>query len=275
MIGVFDSGVGGFSALKKLMELCPKYDYIYLADGMRSPYGGKNPSVVLEYTKKGVDFLFQQGATLVILACNTASVVALREIQAMYGNDKKVLGVVIPTAEAALKSSRYGTIGVVGTHNTITSNAFETELKRLEPTYYNPKDIKAKKNIQVFSQSCPLLVPLIEENWEQKPETTMILKKYLRYLKSCNIDTLILGCTHYPLIKEKFQRIMGKNCTMIDSGSEQAKSLQEYLLRHPEIEANIGKNQTRTFYTTDRPDVFVLKAKKFLGMPIKALPAEL
>lgn len=270
MIGIFDSGVGGLSSLKKLLEICPEYDYIYFADSLRAPYGGKSPELIYKYTKESVEALFEKGAKIVILACNTASIIALRRLQSEYGETKKVLGVVIPTAEQALSSSRYGVIGVTGTKTTISLHAFQQELERFAPEFYTPKEKKSRKTIQVFEQACPLLVPLIEEDWEKKPETKMILKKYLLPLKSCHVDTLILGCTHYPLIKKQFQKIMGKNCTIIDSGEAQAHALKKYFLNHPEIEQQLSKEKKRIFLTTDNPEHFNKKAKKFLGITIKA-----
>lgn len=269
MIGIFDSGIGGLSMMRRLLEICPEYDYCYFADSLRAPYGGKSEDQIFKYTKESVDALFTMGATLVVLACNTASLVSLKKLQAIYP-EKKILGVVIPTAEEALKKSRYGNIGIVGTKYTIASKGFDDALYEREKKWYLPKEKKAKASIQIFSQACPLLVPLIEEGWEKKPETKMILKKYLLKLKSCHVDTLILGCTHYPLIAPQFQRIMGKNCTLIDSGKVQAESLKDYFFRHPEIETLLPKNKKRQFFTTDNPEHFSVQAKKFLRITINA-----
>ncbi len=275
MIGIFDSGAGGLSTLRRLLEIAPEYDYCYFADSLRAPYGGKSEAQIFKYTKESVDALFELGTKIVIMACNTASFTSLRKIQAIYGAEKKVLGVPIPTAEAALKASRYGVIGVVGTKSTIASKGFETTLQKKEAEFYHPTEKKARTSIQIFPKACPLLVPLIEEGWEKKPETKMILKKYLLPLKSCHIDTLILGCTHYPLISPLFQKIMGKNCTLIDSGKVQAEELVKYLSRHPEVETTLLKNKKRLFYTTDDPQHFEVQAQKFLGQNIRAQHYEL
>lgn len=270
MIGVFDSGVGGLSTLKHLLRILPEYDYLYLADSLRAPYGGKSEESIYKYTKESVDYLFKNGAKVVLLACNTASFVALRRLQKEYKDDKKILGVAIPTAEKALSSSRYGVIGVVGTRQTISLNGFEKVLKEKIDDFYRPNEKKARLVPLVFSKACPLLVPLIEEGWEKKPETKMILKKYLLSLKSSHVDTLVLGCTHYPLISSLFQKIMGKNCTLIDSGLVQAESFQDYLSRHEDLEKILSKNKKRVFLTTDSSDHFIFQAKKFLGFSIKA-----
>lgn len=257
MIGVFDSGFGGLTILQAFIGELPEYDFIYLGDNARTPYGNKSLNVIYEYTRQAVEFLFRQGSTLIILACNTASAKALRKIQQewlpLQYPDRRVLGVVIPLAEAAAEASRYGRIGVIGTRATIESKVFEQELYKLET------------NLMIYGQPCPLLVPLVEENWVGKPETAMILKKYLRPLKSKNIDTLILGCTHYPFLKKDIERVMGKNCLILDAPGIVANRLVDYLRRHPEIDERLLRNGQRAFYTTDDPERFRVFGEKFLG----------
>lgn len=268
MIGVFDSGYGGLTVLKAFLEKLPEYDYLYLGDSARAPYGNKSLKVVYEYTRQAVEFLFRQGAVLIVLACNTASVKALRKIQQewlpVHQPDRRVLGVVIPLAEAAVEASRRGRIGVIGTRATVESGVFEQELHKLNP------------DLTVLERACPLLVPLVEEGWVGRPETNMILKKYVRPLKSTAIDTLILGCTHYPFLKKDIERIMGKNCRVLDAPAIVADKLADYLLRHPEIEERLSRSGNRTFHTTDDPERFRTFGEAFLGRKIhEVLAADL
>jgi len=265
MIGVFDSGYGGLTVLKAFLEKLPEYDYLYLGDSARAPYGNKSLKVVYEYTRQAVEFLFGRGAKLIILACNTASAKALRKIQQEWlpaqHPDKRVLGVVIPLAEAAVEASRWGRIGVIGTRATVESRVFEQELHKLNP------------ELKLFERACPLLVPLVEEGWVGKPETNSILKKYVRPLKNNDIDTLILGCTHYPFLKKDIERIMGKNCRVLDAPAIVADKLADYLIRHPEIEERISRDGNRAFYTTDDPERFRTFGEDFLGKRIREVLA--
>jgi glutamate racemase len=197
MIGIFDSGYGGLTVFKEIKKLLPQYSYIYLGDNLRAPYGGRSQEAVYQFTEQAVDFLFKQGCQLVIIACNTASAEALRKLQQEwlpkhYPNNH-VLGVIRPVVEEAVKQSKSGKIGVVGTKATVESQSYVKELK------------KQKTDVEVVQQACPLLVPLVEEGWLKKPETRMIIKKCLRPLKDHQIDILILGCTHYPLLMKEFE----------------------------------------------------------------------
>lgn len=267
MIAVFDSGYGGLTVLKPLLELLPQYDYLYLGDSGRTPYGNHNSETIKRFCEEAVEYLFKEGATLILFACNTASSNALRHIQQKYlkgsqEKDRKILGVIIPTVEEAVKLSKKGRVGVIGTRATVNSKTYDTELKKLNP------------NIKVFSQACPLLVPFIEENWHKKPEAISVLKKYLRPLKSTNIDTLILGCTHYPLMQKDIKRFMGKKINLLASGLATAKSLKDYLQRHPEIESKLSKGKKREFVTTDDPLRFREFTEKHFGMKIK-LPSKI
>ena len=263
MIGVFDSGFGGLTILRAFLDKLPEYDYLYLGDSARTPYGNKSLRVIYEYTRQAVEFLFKQGSILIILACNTASAKALRRIQQewlpKHYPDRRVLGVVIPLAEAAVDASRYGQIGVMGTRATIESKVFDQELHKLD------------LSLNIHSKACPLLVPLVEEDWVGKPETNMILKKYLRPLKAKKIDSLILGCTHYPFLKKDISRIMGKNCHVLDAPGIVAEKLLDYLERHPEIEEKLAKKEKRAFFTSDDPDRFKTFGEKFLGRRIASV----
>jgi glutamate racemase len=261
MIGVFDSGYGGLTVLKGFLQKLPDYDYLYLGDSARAPYGNKSLKVIYDYTRQAVDFLFSRGAVLIILACNTASAKALRRIQQEWlpdhYPDRRVLGVVIPLAEAAVDGSRWGRIGVIGTRATVESGVFDQEVHKLNP------------ELKVIEKACPLLVPLVEEGWTGKPETRSILKKYLLPLKSAAIDTLILGCTHYPFLKKDVARIMGKNCRVLDGPAIVADKLADYLVRHPEIETRLSRDRIRSFSTTDDPERFRAFGEDFLGRRIR------
>ncbi len=256
MIGVFDSGFGGLTILRAFLSRLPQVDFTYLGDNARTPYGNKSQEVIYAYTRQAVEFLFSRGCVLVILACNTASTKALRRIQQEFlpacCPDRRVLGVVIPLAEAGADASRYGRIGVIGTRATIESGVYEQELAKLDPA------------LRVFGQACPLLVPLVEEDWMGKPETHMILKKYLNRLKRKKIDSLILGCTHYPFLEKDIRRIMGKNCRVLNGPDTVSLKLMDYLSRHPEIEERISRGSSVTFCTTDDPERFKRFGQKFL-----------
>jgi glutamate racemase len=262
MIGIFDSGLGGLIAFKEIKKVLPDYSYTYLGDTLRSPYGGRSQEAVYEFTEKAVDFLFKKGCQLVIVACNTASSEALKKIQTEYLpklNDptKNILGVVRPLAEEAVEISKTKRVGVVGTKATISSNVYEKELQNLN------------KSAKVFQKACPLLVPLIEENYVHRPETKKILKNYLRSLKDSNIDTLILGCTHYPILLREFKRIMGQKVQVIDSSVIIAKKLKDYLDRHPEIEKVLKKKEKVNYLVTDLTQNFQEMSQRILNQEVK------
>lgn len=259
-IGVFDSGLGGLTVLKAFMKRLASYDYVYVGDNARTPYGNKSQEVIYEYTRQAVEFLFQKGCVLIVLACNTASAKALRKIQQellpFRYPDRRVLGVVIPLAEAGVEATRYGRIGVIGTRATVESGVYEQELQKLSP------------GLKIFGQACPLLVPLVEEGWAGKPETNMILKKYLNRLKRKKIDTLIPGCTHYPFLQKDMERVMGKSCQVLDGPNIISVKLEDYLSRHPEIEKRISRTGETSFYATDDAPRFKALGQKFLGRNI-------
>lgn len=274
MIGVFDSGFGGLTILSALLKRLPQYDYLYLGDSARTPYGSHSDETIRRYSREAVEFLFAQGCRLILVACNTVSAVALRELQEEYlvkpgVQDRKILGVIFPLMEKAVELSGHGRVGVVGTRATVQSGAYEREIKKLMP------------NGHVYSQACPLLVPFIEEGWERKPEAIRVLKKYVRSLKTCRLDTLILGCTHYPLMHDTFARAMGKNVHVLDTGPTVAESLADYLQRHPGVEGVVKaapppergeggvEAGTRRFLTTGDAARFKELGSRFLGRPIE------
>lgn len=262
MIGVFDSGFGGLTIFREIESKLPNYDYIYLGDNARAPYGNHSQEVIYEYTRQAVDFLFAQGCGLIILACNTASAEALRKLQQEYlpkkYPTKNILGVIRPLAEVAATLTKNRVIGVMGTRSTVESKAYIKELQA------------QNKKIKVVQQACPLLVPLIEENWEQAPETKMILKKYIRPLKHHQPDTIILACTHYGWLQSDIIRYFGKQIKVLDSGQIVADKLVDYLKRHPEYVKVLNKKGQRLFLTTDHQQKFSLAAEKYLGRKIIA-----
>lgn len=260
MIGVFDSGFGGLTVLKEFLRALPRHNYVYLGDNARAPYGSKSPEVIYEHTRQAVEFLFRKKCRLVILACNSASAGALRKIQQdwlpKYYRDRRVLGVILPVAEAAAGLSRSDKIGVIGTRATVGAKTYERELKKIGPRF------------KIYAQACPLLVPLVEEGWANEKETETILKKYLKPLQDKKIDTLILGCTHYPILLGRIRKIMGKKVKVLHSPQIVAVKLADYLKRHPEIEKRLKKNGKRIFFTTDDPKKFKQLGRQFLKKPI-------
>lgn len=257
MIGIFDSGVGGLTVMKEIVKLLPEYDYLYLGDTSRVPYGNRSPESVVRFSEEAIEWMFDQGVKLIIIACNTVSAMALRHLQDKYlvdrgVVDRKILGVIRPTVEEGIRLGAKR-IAVVGTRGTVNAGAYEKEFKKLG------------SDAKIYSYACPLLVPLIEENWHKKPEAMSILKKYLRPVKSCNPEALILGCTHYPLMMKDFKRLMGKRVKIISSAEETARSLVDYLKRHPEIEHRIAKDHRRLFYATDNAESFKNFAEKVIG----------
>jgi len=287
MLGFFDSGLGGLTIVKEVLKILPQYDLIYFGDTAHVPYGNRSQDEIYRLTCEAVDFLFGQGAELIIIACATASSEALRRIQQEYlpvkYPDKRVLGVIRPLAEEAARQTKNGRVGVVGTRGTVASGAFEREIEASRcPDQGRGAGRAAGKSItesvgleadraelKVFQQACPLLVPLIEEGWLKKRETKTILRNYIAPLKRARVDTLVLGCTHYPLIFDLFQHKMGSNCRVLNTGEIVALSLQDYLTRHPEIEGrleqNAGSTGQRQFWVSDLTPQFKELAQRWLG----------
>jgi glutamate racemase len=267
MIGVFDSGFGGLVVLREFLQVLPQYDYLYLGDNARIPYGTRSDNVVVRFTAQAVDYLFQQGCRLIILACHTASAKALRTIQQVYlplhYPSRRVLGVVIPTVEEALARSPGGRIGVMATEGTVCSRSFEIELKKLDPL------------VEVVQQACPLLVPLIESGEQEWEGTGLILKRYTAPLIQARVDTLILGCTHYSILMDQVRPLMGTGVAMICSGKVTAAKLVDYLQRHPEIETTLSRGGSRRYLTTDLTPRFQQLAGLFMGRQVDSEVVEL
>jgi glutamate racemase len=264
MIGVFDSGYGGLTVLRALVNRLPGYDYVYLGDNARAPYGTRSFETVYEYTRESVKWLFAQGCPLVILACNTASAKALRSIQqkdlAHIDPSKRVLGVIRPTTEVIGNYSSTGEIGILATPGTVSSGSYPIEIGKFFPA------------LKVFQQACPMWVPLIENNEHQTPGADFFVQKCVRSLmeKSGHIDTILLACTHYPLLQDKIAAAAGPGIRIVSQGEIVAESLADYLQRHPEIEQKLGKNGSRTFYTTDSAEEFDKQATTFYGSSVES-----
>lgn len=263
-IGVFDSGYGGLTILKEIKKLLPQYDFIYLGDNARAPYGSRSFDTVYEYTLQSVQWLFAQGCPLIILACNTASAKALRNIQQKYlpkltGN-KRVLGVIRPTAEIAGNYSTSKQIGILGTKGTIQSESYPIEIRKFFP------------EIKVFQHACPMWVPLVENNEYESEGADFFIKKDIDILlrKSSETDTILLACTHYPLLLKKIKDYLPEKIKVVSQGPIVAKSLADYLIRHPEMEARCSKNEILQFYTTDSAMDFDKHSEIFFGEKVNS-----
>ncbi len=250
MIGIFDSGIGGLTVVRSLMEHLPGYDIIYFGDTARTPYGSKSPETLVGYALENTEFLLNRGAKIIVMACNTASSVAAESLVERF--DIPIFEVITPAAEISIKTSRKLRIGVIGTRATIKSGIYEKKIKAMNP------------EAKVYSAACPLLVPLVEEGWLKKPETAMIIKKYLHPLKVRQIDTLILGCTHYPLLKDKIQRKIGKRVSVIDSSIAVAEKVKDFLENHTEIDNLLTKNGEFRLFVSDVTDQFEKTARTTL-----------
>lgn len=261
-IGVFDSGYGGLTILNKIREVLPEYDYIYLGDNARAPYGSRSFEIVYEFTLQAVNKLFEMGCHLVILACNTASAKALRSIQINdlpnIDTERRVLGVIRPTAECIGNITQSRHIGILATAGTIKSESYPLEVHKLFP------------DIHVNGLACPMWVPLVENNEAQGVGADYFIQKYIDQLlqKDSQIDTIILGCTHYPILFPKIRKYVPEQIHVIPQGEYVAKSLKDYLKRHPEMDAKCTQNGNCRFYTTEAEEKFIESATTFLNRPI-------
>ena len=261
-IGIFDSGYGGLTILDKIREILPEYDYIYLGDNARAPYGTRSFEVVYEFTRQAVNKLFDMGCHLVILACNTASAKALRSIQMndlpSIDLDRRVLGVIRPTVECVGEISKNQHIGVLATAGTIKSESYPLEIHKRFP------------EIQVSGTACPMWVPLVENNESQDEGADYFIRKYIDQLlsKDPQIDTVILGCTHFPILLPKIRQYIPEHISVIAQGEYVAESLKDYLKRHPEMDAKCTKNGNCQFYTTEAEEKFSESASTFLKQHI-------
>jgi glutamate racemase len=263
-IGVFDSGYGGLTVLKEISTLLPQYDYLYMGDNARAPYGSRSFETVYEYTLQAVKWFFSQGCHLVILACNTASAKALRTIQQkdlpVLAPNKRVLGVIRPSAEVIGNFTKTNQVGILGTNGTVQSGSYILEIEKFFP------------GIQVSQEACPLWVPLIENNEFESDGADYFVKENIDNLlkKGADIDAVLLACTHYPLLLEKIKKYMPGDVSIISQGEIIAKSLHDYLLRHPEIEAQCSKNGQLSFFTTDDIRDFDNHSSIFFGKTVQS-----
>ncbi|MBC7650437.1 MAG: glutamate racemase [Deinococcales bacterium] len=264
-IGVFDSGYGGLTVLKEMVKQLPSYNFLYLGDNARAPYGPRSFETVYHYTLQCVNWFFSQGCSLVILACNTASAKALRTIQQQdlpkINNTKRVLGVIRPTTEIIGNYTNTNCVGVLGTTGTVQSQSYPIEIKKFYP------------QIHVFQEACPMWVSLVENNEHNKPGADYFIKQHLQNLlvQDANIDTILLACTHYPLLIDKIKSFLPDTITVLSQGDIVANSLKNYLHRHQIIEAKCDKGGNITFYTTDSVEDFNSKASIFYGNNVEAV----
>ena len=253
-IGVFDSGIGGLTVLKELVATLPAEDFIYLGDTARLPYGTKSNEVIIRYSRENTEFLLAKGIKLLVIACNTASAVALSEI----GHDTivPVIGVIEPGARAAIAASRNGKIGVIGTEATIASGAYTRAIQQLRP------------GVEIYTRACPMLVPLVEEGWTDNEIAERTVAYYLESLKASGIDTLLLGCTHYPLLRDLFRRVLGPGVRIVDSATATAAAVNERLNELRLIRPRGMGSQS--FFVTETPERFVRVGRRFFGPQVES-----
>lgn len=260
-IGIFDSGYGGLTIFDKIRQALPAYDYIYLGDNARTPYGPRSFEVVYQFTRQAVVRLFREGCQLVILACNTASAKALRTLQQrdlpLWDPCRRILGVIRPTVERMDAISRTKHIGILGTAGTVSSESYQMEITKMFP------------HMTVTGEACPMWVPLVENNEFHSPGADYFVKKHIDRILATDprIDTLVLGCTHYPLLIQKIQTYTPEGVTLFAQGEYVAESLVDYLIRHPEMDAKLTKGASCRFLTTESVDKFVGAASVFLQDP--------
>jgi len=263
-IGVFDSGYGGLTVLKEIREKLPEYDFLYLGDNARAPYGSRSFEVIYEYTWQAVQALFERGCSIVILACNTASAKALRNIQQIklpeLHPDKRVLGVIRPSTEELDKHTRTKHVGILGTEGTIRSNSYQIELAKFAP------------DLVVNQHACPMWVPLVENNQFDTPGGVYFIQNDLIQLleKDPKIDTILLACTHYPILQEQLQHLLPEHIEVLAQGEIVAESLANYLLRHPELAEKCTKNGSVNYLTTESAKDFSEKASLLMNTEIQA-----
>jgi len=264
-IGVFDSGYGGLTILKSIIEKLPQYDYIYLGDNARTPYGSRSFDVVYDYTRQAVMKLFSMGCQLVILACNTASAKALRTIQQndlqLFDPSRRVLGVIRPSVEKIPLITQTGHVGILGTTGTVLSESYPLEISKI-----------SDGRIIVTQEACPMWVPLVENDETSNPAADYFIRKNIHHLFSQDpeIDTVILGCTHYPLLMPAIKRFLPDHVTLVEQGPIVADSLADYLIRHPEMDLKCSKKGSRRFLTTESVQNFESRASQFLGSQLRA-----
>lgn len=253
-IGIFDSGIGGLTVMRSIIDLMPNEDIIYFGDTARLPYGGKSPETIVRYSTENTIFLMEKNIKALVIACNTASSYAVEKLQRIF--NIPVIGVIEPGVIAATQATKNGRIGVLGTKATILSETYQKGIQKVMPEAH------------VYPVACPLLVHLVEELLFNHDATRLILKDYLKDLQSSNIDTLMLGCTHYPLLKEALKKELGDKVTLVDSATTCAHKVKE-TLKNNHIESKKRSHGKRTYYVSDDPKKFQTIGKEFLGLPIE------
>ena len=257
MIGVFDSGIGGLTIVKELFKTLQGYNILYFGDTARTPYGTKGKDTIVEYSIRNTEFLIKQGAKIIVIACNTASSVASEIIKEKFG--VPVFEVITPAVQKAILVSKKKRIGIIGTRATINSKAYEAKIN------------EAISDVKVYSNPCPLLVPLVEEGWINNRETRMIVKKYIFPLKTKQIDTLILACTHYPILKDIIKKKVGKNVEVVDSAVSLALLLKEFLIKNSEVEKTLLKTDNHIFFVSDITQQFQKSANMILKRQVNLI----
>ena len=266
-IGVFDSGYGGLTVLKELIKTLPEHDFIYLGDNARTPYGTRSFEVVYEYTLEAVKYLFSQNCPLVIIACNTASAKALRNIQQLdlpkIAPDRRVLGVIRPSVEAVSEITKTGHVGILGTVGTVTSESYPIELEKWS----------GGSVVATVQEACPMWVPIVENNEIGTEGAEYFIKRHILNIlaKDSEMDTLVLGCTHYPLLIDTIRKYVPPHINIVEQGEITAGKLVEYLHRHPEMESRLSKNARLEFQTTESASNFESKAALFMGKKVDAV----
>lgn len=257
MIGIFDSGVGGMTVARAIEQICPEYPLLYFGDIARTPYGSKSSETIVRYSRNNTDFLLEHGACIIVIACNSASSTASDTMRQHY--QVPILDVITPATSKASDISKNGRIGVIGTRATVKSGIYPKKIQEVRP------------DAQVFSSACPLLVPLVEEGWLSRRETKMILRRYLHPLRLKQIDTLVLGCTHYPLLKHMIGPRIGKRVTLIDSSVEMALHVRDFLHDNMELQEKLRRSQgTKSrFFVSDSTDAIHGMAAKIFGRPME------
>jgi len=253
-IGVFDSGIGGLTVVRALARLLPHEDIVYLGDTARTPYGTKSPETICRYAQENAAFLLDKGIKCLVVACNSVSAVALPELEQQL--PVPVIGVIEPGAQAAVRATRNGKVGVIGTEATIASNAYTRALKALRP------------DLEIYTRACPLFVPLAEEGWTENDVARAAARRYLASLRRSGIDTLVLGCTHYPLLAGVIAEVLGPTVTLVDSAGTTAQAVRG-MLRQQKL-ARKDNGGTLSFFVTDAPERFIKVGSLFLGQPVES-----
>ncbi len=255
MIGIFDSGVGGMTVARAIEQLCPGYPFVYFGDIARTPYGSKSPETIIEYSRRNTDFLLSHGAEIIVIACNSAASTAANALRSSY--TVPVIDVISPAAAKAAAVTKNNTVGIIGTRATVRSGIYEEGIRAINP------------DCRVVSQACPLLVPLVEEGWLNRRETKMILRRYLHRLRLRQIDTLVLGCTHYPLLSTLIQPRIGKRVQLIDSSVEAALHLKNFLDNNAAVRDKLLQHPASSrFFVSDSTEPVRQLADRIFGRTI-------